>query len=85
MMGKRLAAVALVALLAAGCGKLTAENYAKLKAGMSYQEVTAILGSPAGCDDLAGFKSCTWGDEKRNIKVQFVADKVMLFSAQNIR
>ncbi len=81
----RLAVVALVALLVVGCSKLTAENYAKLKAGMSYQDVTGILGSPAACDDLAGFKSCTWGDEKRHIKVQFVAERVMLFSAQNIR
>ena len=84
-MNRRLAAIALVALLMGGCSKLTAENYAKLKVGMSYQEVTGILGSPAGCNDLAGFKSCTWGDEKRHITVQFAADRVMLFSAQNVR
>jgi hypothetical protein len=84
-MNRRLAAIALVALLMVGCSKLTAENYAKLKVGMSYQEVTGILGSPAGCNDLAGLKSCTWGDEKRRITVQFAADRVMLFSAQNVR
>jgi hypothetical protein len=84
-MNWRFTAIALIALVMVGCSKLTAENYGKLKAGMSYQEVTGILGNPTGCDDLAGFKSCTWGDEKRSVKVQFVADKVMLFSAQNIR
>lgn len=84
-MNRRLTAVALVVLLIVGCSKLTAENYGKLKVGMSYQEVTQILGSPTGCDDLAGLKSCTWGDEKRHINVQFAADRVMLFSAQNIR
>ena len=75
MIGRQLAALALVALLAAGCSKLTAENYARIKVGMSYQEVAAILGSPTGCSDVAGLKSCTWGDESRNIKVQFAADR----------
>lgn len=80
----KLLVVALAFVLAA-CGKLTAENYAKLKVGMSYQEVTGILGSPAGCSDVAGLKSCTWGDETRHITVQFAADRAMLFSAKNIR
>lgn len=47
--------LAAVALTAAGCSKLTPENYAKLKVGMSYNEVTAILGGPSSCDDTAGF------------------------------
>ncbi|MFA5027537.1 MAG: DUF3862 domain-containing protein [Candidatus Methylomirabilota bacterium] len=81
----RLPIVGLVLLLVAGCGKLTAENYGKLKVGMSYQEVTGILGGPAGCDQAAGLKHCTWGDEKRNIRVQFAADRALLFSAQGIR
>ena len=55
----RLLAAALVVFLVVGCSKLTAENYGKLKAGMSYQEITGILGSPSACNDLAGFKSYT--------------------------
>jgi hypothetical protein len=85
VMSWRLLAVALLTLVFLGCSKVTAENYAKLKVGMSYQEVTGILGSPAGCSDVAGLKSCTWGEQSRHIKVQFAADRVMLFSAQNIR
>jgi len=77
--------LAVVALLAVGCSKLTAENYAKVKTGMTYSEVTAILGSPASCDEAAGFKSCRWGDDKRHATVRFAADKVILHSAENIR
>jgi hypothetical protein len=83
----RVGAAALVAagLLIAGCGKVTAENYAKVKVGMAYNEVTAILGSPAGCNDTAGFKACKWGDDKSSITVRFAADKVVMHSADNVR
>lgn len=79
-----LAALAL-ALLVAGCSKLTAENYAKIKVGMAYAEVTAIIGNPASCSDIAGFKACRWGDDKSNVTVRFVGDKVVLHSAENIK
>ena len=77
----------LLALLVAlaGCDKLTAENYAKVRVGMAYQEVTAILGPPASCDDTLGFKSCRWGDDERNATVRFVGEKVVLHTAENIR
>jgi hypothetical protein len=80
-----MSAVVLVALLITGCSKVTAENYAKLKVGMAYQEVVGLLGGPTSCDDAAGFKRCIWGDEKRNIKVQFAADRALLYTAQGIR
>lgn len=82
---RRVAVVALAAACAAACSKINAENYAKIKTGMSYGEVTAVLGSPASCDDTAGFKACKWGDAKSGISVRFVADKVALHSAENIR
>jgi outer membrane protein assembly factor BamE (lipoprotein component of BamABCDE complex) len=69
----------------AGCSRVTADNYAKLKVGMSYQETTDILGPPTGCDEAAGFKSCRWGDDKSNITVRFAADKAVLHSAENVR
>jgi hypothetical protein len=72
-------------LAAAGCSKLTPENYAKLKPGLKYDEVTAILGSPSRCDDLMGFKSCRWGDDSRNVTVRFAGDQVVLYSAENVR
>jgi hypothetical protein len=81
----RLAAVLAAGLLLAACGKVTADNYAKLKVGMKTPEVTAILGSPARCDDAAGFKTCKWGDDKSSITVRFAADRAVVYSAENIR
>ena len=80
----RLPAIILLALLAAGCSKLTQENYAKLETGMSYDKVTAILGSPDNCSESLGVKKCTWGDEQKHININFVADKLMLSNAKNI-
>lgn len=79
--------IAVIALLpfAVGCSKLTLDNYAKLKLGMPYSEVTALFGGPASCDDMAGFKSCTWGDAKRHVTIRFAGDKVVLYSAENIQ
>jgi len=74
-----------IAIATAGCSKLTPENYAKVKIGMPYNEVTAILGGPNSCDDTAGFKSCRWGDDKRHITVRFAGEKVILHTAENIR
>ena len=82
---KAVIAVVALLLIAVGCSKLTLDNYAKLKVGMSYSEVTALFGSPASCDDMAGFRSCTWGDEKRHVSVRFAGDKVVLYSAENIQ
>jgi len=81
---RRMALVVPICLLTA-CSKITAENYAKLKAGMEYREVTGILGNPASCDDVVGFKSCRWGDEKSRITVRFAGDAVIMHSAENLR
>jgi len=82
---KIIGALAVLILMVTGCSKLTTENYAKLKVGMSYIEVTAILGSPASCSDMVGLKSCRWGDDKRHVEVRFAGDAVLLYSAQNIQ
>jgi len=71
--------------LLASCSKVTAENYAKVKSGMEYKEVTSILGNPASCDDVVGFKSCKWGDEKSHITVRFAGDAVIMHSAESLR
>lgn len=81
---RRMALLVSICLLAA-CSKITAENYAKIKAGMSYKEVSGILGNPASCDDVVGFKSCKWGDEKSHITVRFAGDAVIMHSAENLR
>ena len=73
-------AIALSVLLA-GCGSsLTKENYEKLSVGMDYTEVTAVIGDPDNCSETLGTKRCTWGDDSKNIKVSFIADKATLFS-----
>ena len=74
-----------LALLLAACSQLTVENYDKLKIGMPYTEVKQLLGTPARCIDLLGVKSCTWGDDKRYITVNFLGDQVVIFNAENIR
>ena len=81
---RRMALLVSICLLAA-CSKITAENYAKLKAGMEYKEVTGILGNPVSCDDVVGLKSCKWGDEKSHITVRFAGDAVIMHSAENLR
>ena len=80
-----LLALAGLALCLSACSKLTADNYTKIKTGMSSQEVQTLIGRPDRCDDLVGLKTCVWGDDKRNISINFVADRVVLSSAHNIR
>jgi hypothetical protein len=80
-----LLAIPAICLLLAACSKVSADNYAKIKVGMEYKEVASILGNPASCDDVAGFKACRWGDDKSQIAVRFAGDKVVLHSAENIR
>lgn len=78
-------AVAAVAVLfAVGCSKLTMDNYDKLQVGMTYNEVTAILGEPDSCDGAIGLKNCVWGDKDKNIKVNFGGDRVLVFSSHNL-
>lgn len=72
-------------LVLLGCSKLTLENYNKIAVGMSYDQVTKLIGSPDKCDDVMGVRNCHWGDEKRSIQVNFVAGKVLLYSSSNLK
>lgn len=83
----RLLPVAVFALAAVACSKVNMENYARLKTGQSYDEVVAILGKPARCDELLGVRQCVWGDEKQGqgITVGFVASKALTMSANNLK
>lgn len=82
-MKKLMAALMLIAL--AGCSKLSMDNYQLLKTGMSYDEVTAIIGKPDSCEEALGTRSCIWGDDKKQIKAAFLAEKAMLFSHQGLQ
>jgi outer membrane protein assembly factor BamE (lipoprotein component of BamABCDE complex) len=68
-----------------GCDNLTQENYSKIKVGMSLQEVEKLLGSSPTCDSAVGMKNCTWGTVEKHVKVQFVADKVAMYSAKGLK
>jgi len=75
----------LVALLTlAGCSKLTQENYDKLKVGMSYKDVTQLLGKPSGCKDAMATKSCDWESGDTHVNVKFVGDSAVLFSGKGL-
>ncbi len=83
-MSLRFSAV-LACLLMAGCSKINQENYAKIGPGMSKAEVQALLGEPTECSGAMGVSSCTWGDQKTFISVQYAAGKVVMFSGQGLK
>lgn len=76
--------VCALVLFLAGCGKLSIENYNQLKVGMSYQEVTAVIGEANSCEEIIGTRSCVWGDDQKSIKAGFVADKAIAFSHKGL-
>jgi hypothetical protein len=72
------------ALLLAACSKVTQDNFAKIKDGMSEQEVAAILGSPtesssASVLGISGTSS-RWAASDAVITVRFVNGKVALMT-----
>ncbi len=77
--------LAALAILLGGCSKLNKKNYERLKVGMAYDEVVVILGKPDSCSDALFAKDCTWGDERKNITVNFVGNKVILYRSKNIK
>lgn len=81
---RRIALIA-VCIAMAACSKLNQENYSKLKAGMDKAEVEALLGKPIECSGALGVSSCTWGDDKTFISVQYAGDKVLMFSGQGLK
>ena len=84
-MSLRSLALLTVCVLLAACSKVTQENYSKLSAGMPKAQVEALLGSPTDCAGALGMSSCTWGDEKSFICVQYAGDKVLMFSGQGLK
>ena len=66
------------------CSKLTQENFDKIKTDMTMQEVAAILGEPTTSEGImiAGISgtSATWKDDKAEIDIQFLNNKVAVKS-----
>ncbi len=84
-MAKHCIFLVILATLLVGCSKLNRENYDKLRVGMGYKETVAILGKPDSCSDTLVAKSCTWGNDRKYITVNFIGDKVILFLSKNLK
>jgi hypothetical protein len=84
-MSLRYIAVLLCCVLLAACSKVNQDNYSKLKSGMTKPEVEQLLGAPSECAGALGLTSCTWGDEKSFISVQYAGDKVVMFSGKGLQ
>ncbi len=84
-MKARLLPILAAVLLLAACDRLTLANYNKVQSGMSYDQVTQILGEPAKCSEALGIRMCSWGNEKHSANVNFVGGQVVLTSAENLR
>lgn len=67
-----------------GRSSVSKVNYNKLKMGMSYEEVITILGAGNSCDNAEGDRSCIWGDETKNIGVQFVGGRVAFITSKGL-
>ncbi|CAK9891718.1 MULTISPECIES: outer membrane protein assembly factor BamE domain-containing protein [Pseudomonas] len=81
---RSLALLSLCVFLTA-CNKINQENYSQLKSGMTKVEVEKLLGAPTDCSGALGMSSCTWGDEKTFISVQYAGDKVLMYSGQGLK
>ena len=81
----RTLAVLSFCVLLAACSKINQQNYSKLSAGMTKAQVEQLLGSPTDCSGALGMSSCTWGDQKSFISVQYAGDKVLIFSGQGLK
>lgn len=81
---RRLVPLALAVALLAGCSAVTPENYARIQAGMTRDEVYQILGKPSevsggGIGPLT-VSNETWTGGKHSIRITFGGDKVALKS-----
>ncbi len=72
-------------LALAACSKLTVANYDKLTMGMTYQQVTDIIGSPVSCDEVIGTRTCQWGDDTANVHATFISDKAIAFTHKGLK
>jgi hypothetical protein len=76
----RLASFACTLLLLIACSKVNQENFAKVQAGMTEQEVIAILGSPTESTsrEVLGITgtSSRWVSGDTSITIRFVGGKV---------
>jgi hypothetical protein len=76
-------------ILLTGCapqpGTVTAENYAKLTFGMSYEAVVEILGKPQQVQPFMGIKQCTWVNGERHIHAKFIFGRAVYYSSKGLQ
>lgn len=81
---KAIVLLAAAVLLLAACTKVTQENFAKIREGMTEQEVNAILGSPteSSTKTVLGISgtSSKWVSGDTAITIRFVNGKVAVSS-----
>lgn len=83
----RISLVGLLLSLLAACGsKVNADNYGKVRANMTREQVYNVLGKP---DEVSGgdigpisMSTETWNGPKDTVKVTFGGDKVVLKSIE---
>ena len=73
------------AMLLGGCSKLTKENYDKIRTGMHYDEVVTLIGKPENCSEAIGLSVCEWKNGDSTVTVNFIANKVTLRTASNLK
>jgi outer membrane protein assembly factor BamE (lipoprotein component of BamABCDE complex) len=83
-----LAVIMLVLSLMAGCtlktGKVTRENFDKLKYGMTYEAAVAILGEPQDFSSRFGVRQYTWTSGERQIHAKFLWNRAIYFSNRGL-
>ena len=68
-----------------GCSKVNQENFDKIKIGMTYEEVVAILGKQQTCEEIImKTKDCMWGSSSKQVNIKFVGDTVVWKSAKGL-
>jgi len=78
-------AINAMCLLLGACSTLTLKNYDHLKLGMSYDEITHIIGKADNCSEKLGTRLCRWGDDAQFIKVTFIANHATFFTNKGIQ
>lgn len=68
-----------------GCERVSFKQYEQLRTGQNRAEVEAILGKADTCDSALIGSVCLWGDEKRNITITFVDDRVAFYTGKDLR
>ncbi|MET4693188.1 hypothetical protein [Endozoicomonas lisbonensis] len=69
----------------AGCTHINQDAFSQLDAGMSIEDVEGILGKPESCRDQLGRLECIWRDKDREIRVSYIDQKVVVYSASGLQ